>query len=587
MSIFNLISLLGGVALFLFGMMLMGDNLKNVAGNRLELVLYKLSGTPLKGILLGTGVTAVIQSSSATSVMVVGFVNSGMMKVNQAISIIKGAIIGTSITGWIICLSSLGGNAVGWVEIFSTENISAAIAVTGIVLRMFSKVPVRRHVGEIMLGFSVLMFGMSTMSGSVAVLRTNPTFIRLMTEFSRPLLGIITGILFTSIIQSSSAAVGILQALSATGAIRFDAALALLMGIAIGAAVPVLLSAVGANREGKLVAISYLAVNVIGVAIVSVLFYTWNALFPLPIMGRIMNVFSIALLNTVFRIIDVLVTAPFPKAVEKLSALPLRKKAEAAAEEQGEPNLLEERFLKHPALAVEQSRLTINSMAEKTERNIMESLELLNLYTDHGYAETERLEKLVDSYEDKLGTYLMQVTGPELNEAQKLSVSQYLHTITDLERISDHALNIAQSAREKHEKKISFSPEADREFQVLTSALRRILSLAITAFIDGDVNLAERIEPLEEHIDNLCDEMKIHHITRMQEGNCTLEHGFIFNDLITNFERVADHCSNLGLAVMEFKSGDLQAHEYLHNLKREQSESFRKYLDEYESLFSL
>lgn len=217
----------------------------------------------------------------------------------------------------------------------------------------------------------------------------------------------------------------------------------------------------------------------------------------------------------------------------------------------------------------------------------MESLELLNLYTDHGYAETERLEKLVDSYEDKLGTYLMQVTGPELNEAQKLSVSQYLHTITDLERISDHALNIAQSAREKHEKKISFSPEADREFQVLTSALRRILSLAITAFIDGDVNLAERIEPLEEHIDNLCDEMKIHHITRMQEGNCTLEHGFIFNDLITNFERVADHCSNLGLAVMEFKSGDLQAHEYLHNLKREQSESFRKYLDEYESLFSL
>ncbi len=587
MSIFNLISLLGGVALFLFGMMLMGDNLKNVAGNRLELVLYKLSGTPLKGILLGTGVTAVIQSSSATSVMVVGFVNSGMMKVNQAVSVIKGAIIGTSITGWIICLSSLGGNAVGWVEIFSTENISAAIAVTGIVLRMFSKVPVRRHVGEILLGFSVLMFGMSTMSGSVAVLRTNPEFVRLMTEFSRPVLGILAGILFTSILQSSSAAVGILQALSVTGAIRFDAAFALIMGIAIGAAVPVLLSAVGANREGKQVAISYLAVNIIGVTIVSILFYTWNRLFPLPFMGKIMNVFSIALLNTVFRIVDVLVTAPFPKAVEKLSSLPLRKKAETAAAEQEEPNLLEERFLKHPALAVEQSRLTINAMAEKTERNIMESLELLNLYTDHGYAETERLENLVDSYEDKLGTYLMQVTGPELNEAQKLSVSQYLHTITDLERISDHALNIAQSAREKHEKKISFSPEADREFQVLTSALRRILSLAITAFIDEDVDLAERIEPLEEHIDNLCDEMKIHHIKRMQEGSCTLEHGFVFNDLITNFERVADHCSNLGLAVMEFKNGDLQAHEYLHNLKHEQSDSFRQYLDEYESLFSL
>ena len=587
MGISNVLELLGGVALFLFGMALMGDSLKKVAGNKLELILFRLSSTPLKGILLGTGVTAVIQSSSATSVMVVGFVNSGMMKVRQAIGIVMGAIIGTSITGWIICLSDIGGSgASGWVELLSTDTLTAVIAVIGIVLRMFSSDTSKKHVGEIMLGFAVLMFGMKAMSGSVYGLRSSETFIGMLTTFSNPLLGIALGIVFTSLIQSASAAVGILQALAVTGAIRFDIALPIIMGIAIGAAVPVLLSALGASADGKRTALSYLMVDTFGVIIFSAIFYTANAIFDFSLMNMSMTTVSIALTNTVFRFIIVVLLAPFIPMLEKVCKLIIKDKPEDAAVLE-DFDRLEERFLSHPALAVEQCRLTVNSMAEKAKENVFDAFGLIGNYSDEGFALVTHTEDIVDKYEDKLGTYLVHITSHELDPELNGAVGKYLHTINDFERLSDHALNIAECAQELHEKQISFSEAGSRELNVLISAVREIISISIDAFVRNDLETAYRVEPLEELIDNLCDEMKLHHIDRLQKGICTLHHGFVFNDLLTNLERVSDHCSNIAVAIIELESENFDAHEYINSLIEVRSHGFDEYYGEYSKKYVL
>ena len=587
MGISNVLELLGGVALFLFGMALMGDSLKKVAGNKLELILFRLSSTPLKGILLGTGVTAVIQSSSATSVMVVGFVNSGMMKVHQAIGIVMGAIIGTSITGWIICLSDIGGSgSSGWVELLSTDTLTAVIAVIGIVLRMFSSDTSKKHVGEIMLGFAVLMFGMKAMSGSVYGLRSSETFIGMLTTFSNPLLGIALGIVFTSLIQSASAAVGILQALAVTGAIRFDIALPIIMGIAIGAAVPVLLSALGASADGKRTALSYLMVDTFGVIIFSAIFYTANAIFDFAFMNTSMTTVSIALMNTVFRFIIVALLAPFIPMLEKVCKLIIKDKPEDAAVLE-DFDRLEERFLDHPALAVEQCRLTVNSMAEKAKENVFDAFGLIDNFSDEGFALVTHTEDIVDKYEDKLGTYLVHITSHELDPELNGAVGKYLHTINDFERLSDHALNIAECAQELHEKQISFSEAGSRELNVLISAVREIISISIDAFVRNDLETAYRVEPLEELIDNLCDEMKLHHIDRLQKGICTLHHGFVFNDLLTNLERVSDHCSNIAVAIIELESENFDAHEYINSLIEVRAHGFDEYYGEYSKKYVL
>ena len=581
MGISNVLELLGGVALFLFGMALMGDSLKKVAGNKLELILFRLSSTPLKGV------TAVIQSSSATSVMVVGFVNSGMMKVRQAIGIVMGAIIGTSITGWIICLSDIGGSgASGWVELLSTDTLTAVIAVIGIVLRMFSSDTSKKHVGEIMLGFAVLMFGMKAMSGSVYGLRSSETFIGMLTTFSNPLLGIALGIVFTSLIQSASAAVGILQALAVTGAIRFDIALPIIMGIAIGAAVPVLLSALGASADGKRTALSYLMVDTIGVIIFSAIFYTANAIFDFSLMNMSMTTVSIALTNTVFRFIIVVLLAPFIPMLEKVCKLIIKDKPEDAAVLE-DFDRLEERFLSHPALAVEQCRLTVNSMAEKAKENVFDAFGLIDNFSDEGFALVTHTEDIVDKYEDKLGTYLVHITSHELDPELNGAVGKYLHTINDFERLSDHALNIAECAQELHEKQISFSEAGSRELNVLISAVREIISISIDAFVRNDLETAYRVEPLEELIDNLCDEMKLHHIDRLQKGICTLHHGFVFNDLLTNLERVSDHCSNIAVAIIELESENFDAHEYINSLIEVRSHGFDEYYGEYSKKYVL
>ena len=584
MSVADVISLLGGIALFLFGMSLMGEGLKKVAGSRLELVLYKLSSTPLKGVLLGTGVTAVIQSSSATSVMVVGFVNSGMMKVKQAIGVIMGAILGTSVTGWILCLSSLEGGS-GVVQLLSTEVLTGIVAVVGIILRMFTGKTSNRYVGEILLGFAVLMYGMSAMSGAVSPLRESEAFIRILTSFSTPILGILVGLAFTSVLQSASAAVGILQALAITGAVTFEVALPIVMGIAIGAAVPVLLSALGANLNGKRTAFIYLLIDVLGVLIWALLFYGANAIIHFTFLDAVMSSVSIALMNTLFRLATVIVLLPCIGLMEHMVEL-LFPDDGSAAEEQ-EMDRLEERFLQHPALSIEQSRLVTNSMAERAEGNLLMAVGLRNRWSDKDFRMVGETESVIDRYEDKLGTYLMKITSKSLSQSQSEEVSKYLHTISDFERISDHALNISEAAKEIHDKDLQFSPEACHELDVIESAVREILSIAVGAFVENDPQRASRVEPLEEIIDGLCDEMKSHHVDRLQSGSCTLNQGFVFNDLLTNYERVADHCSNIAVAIIELESDSFDTHEYLNSVRAMKSSSFARYYEEYKQEYHL
>ena len=585
LGISNIISLLSGVALFLFGMTLMGEGLKKVAGNKLELVLYKLAGNPIKGVLLGTGVTAIIQSSSATSVMVVGFVNCGMMKVKQAIGIVMGAILGTSVTGWIICLSSLEGGS-GWVSLLSTSTLTGIVAVIGIILRMFTKKQRNRHIGDILMGFAVLMFGMQTMSGAVAPLRESAAFLETLTTFSNPILGILVGLIFTSVLQSASAAVGILQALAATGVITFSVAFPLIMGIAIGAALPVLLSSLGANVNGKRTAFVYLLIDVLGVVIWSIVFYSVNAFAHFSFMEASMSSVSIAFLNTLFRLATVLVLTPFIGLIEKQICLIFKAPKESGREEEDFARL-EARFIGHPAVALEQSRQALNNMALEAKANLEDAFYLIRGYSEKGFNFVAQREDVVDRYEDKLGTYLINFTGKELTEQQNKDVTKFLHTIGDVERISDHAMNIAECAKEIYEKHIIFSDAAENELQIIFAAVNEISHNAITAFINNDMDLAYRVEPLEELIDNLCDEMKLHHVDRLHRGICRLDQGFVFNDLLTNYERVADHCSNIALAMIELESDSFDTHEYITSLKNVRSHSFDQYYEEYSKKFAL
>ena len=582
----TVINLLCGVALFLFGMLLMGDGLKNVAGNKLEVVLYKLTNTPIKGVILGTGVTAVIQSSSATSIMVVGFVNSGMMKVRQAIGIVLGAILGTSITGWIICLSDVGGGASDWLQLLSTATLTGIIAVVGIILRMFCKSRTKQHVGDIMMGFAILMTGMSAMSGAVEGLRESQAFINILTSFSNPFLGILAGTLITCVLQSASATIGILQALSMTGAVSFEVALPIVMGIAIGAAVPVLLSALGTNISGKRTAFVYLLIDVIGAVFWAAVFYTVNAFVHFDFMGHTMNMVDVALMNTLFRLLTVVLLAPFIKVLEKIVSFIFKEDPEDA-EETAEIDRLEERFIAHPAIALEQSNNAVCSMARKARKNLSRAFELIYDYSDDKYRVIQNKEDVIDRYEDKLGTYLVKLTGRELTDEQGREISKILHTIGDFERIGDHAVNFADIAREINEKHLKFSDAAQKEIDVITSAVSEVVILATDAFMNNDIELARRVEPLEEVIDGLCDEMKLRHVKRLQLGECTLDHGFVYNDLLNNYERIADHCSNIAVAMIELDRDLFDTHEYLNRVKTAFETTFRQYYNEYSEQYKI
>ena len=581
MNFTDVIKLLGGVAMFLYGMSLMGDSLKRVAGNKLELILYRLSGTPLRGILLGAGVTAVIQSSSATSVMVVGFVNSMMMKLRQALAVIMGAVIGTSITGWLIALGAVGSSGSSPVfQLLSTEGISAMAAIAGILMRMICKKKTLIHIGDILMGFAVLMFGMKTMSSAVSGLHDDPGFISFLTNFNNPLLGILIGMVFTAILQSASASVGILQALSSTGLLTMEQTIPMILGIAIGASVPVILSGIGSSVEGRRTAFAYPVIEILRVILFAAVFYGLNAFLHFSFMGETVNMISIALINTLFRVSTVAVLAWFIPLIEKLiiRLVPSNPEEEAETEDM---KRLEERFLKYPTLAVEQTRLTMNKMAELAERSMIAAIALLDTFDPKGYAEVASLEGIVDRYEDKIGSYLMRLTGQEMTETQNKAVSQYLRAITDLERISDHALNIAQRAEEIRDKKIKFSDKGEKEMQNLKTAIREILHLAIESFVTGDAETAYRVEPLEQVIDVICRRMREKHTARLQKGKCTIGNGYVFNDLISDFERVSDHCSNIAIVQVELEDNALDVHELSEVLKEQNTHQFDMYYEEY------
>lgn len=584
MSISNVLALFSGVALFLYGMTLMGDGLKKVAGNSLEVILYKLSSNPLKGIALGAGVTAVIQSSSATSVMVVGFVNSKMMKVKQAIGIIMGAIIGTSITGWIVSLSSIEGSS-GILELLSTDSLTAIIAIIGIYLRMFCKHTRQKQIGDIMMGFAVLMFGMKAMSSSVSGLRNSEVFINMLTNFSNPLIGILVGALFTAVIQSASAAVGILQALSATGAITFEVAFPMLMGIAVGASLPVLLSALGASSDGKRSAFAYLLVDVLGAVIIGVLFYSLNMFMHFSFVEISLNTVSIALLNTVYRAIMVLMLAPCIGLIEKICRIIVKDDEEE--EELYEEDRLEERFIAHPALAIEQCRITINNMALITRDNICNACALLDGFSDKGFKKVEKKEDIIDRYADKLGTYMVKVTRKELNKQQNSEISKYLHTIEDFERIGDHGMNIAEAIRDLDQKKLGFTDEAKKELSSLVLAVEDMLTLTAEAFINNDLKLAYSIDPFESVVDDICEKLKLNHVERLKKGDCTIEAGIAFNDLITDLERIGDHCNNVFISMLEQEMDDYDMHQIKNTFTTDQIRDYNQLLETYKVKYSV
>ena len=586
MEIFSMVlSLLSGVALFLFGMSLMGDGLKQVAGNKLEAFLYKMTNTPLKGVALGTGVTSVIQSSSATTVMVIGFVNSGMMKLKQAIGIIMGANIGTSITGWILCLSYIQGSG-GIASIFSTATISAVVAVVGIIFRMFGKRSVHKNMGNIMLGFAVLMTGMQMMSGAVSPLRENQVFIDMLTMFSNPIAGILVGVAFTAVLQSASATVGVLQALSVTGILTFSSAFPIILGIGVGASCPVLVSAIGANKNGKRTALVYLLNDTFGMLIWSIGFYTISAFVHFDFLDNIMSPVSIALLNTVFRLVTVCILFPFINKLEKLVCWLVKDSAEEL-EDEADFDLLEERLLDYPALAIGQCHRAMSGMAKKLRKNVNRAMNLLNEYQQSKFDKVQRKEDLIDKYESRLGDYLIKLTKHEMNTAQTRQVSLYLHTINDFERIGDHASYIAYMSSDMHENKTQFSEDAWDELNVVMEAVREEINLTCKAFLENDKEMAQRVAPLGMVITTLCDELKMRHVERMSSGGCGLEEGTVFTDILNSFNRIAAHCASAMVALMNSDKENMDTHIHDSKVYPSDSSEYKTYLNEYNQKYEI
>lgn len=581
----TILAILGGVALFLFGMSLMGSGLQRVAGNSLEKTLFKLTSTPIKGVLLGTAVTAVIQSSSATSVMVVGFVNAGMMKVAQGIGVIMGANIGTSITGWILCLSYIEGSE-GIASLLSTATISAVVAVGGVILKLFTKHTKYHNVGDIMIGFAVLMVGMQQMSGAVAPLKDSEEFVSVLTAFNNPVLGILVGIVFTAILQSASASVGVLQALSITGAITFQSAFPIILGIGIGAAMPVLISAIGTSVKGKRIALVYLVNDLLGMIIWGTIFYVVSIFVDIPFMDMPMTPVLIALLNTIYRILTIVALFPFVKQIEKLVNVLVKEKTEKS-EEEADFELLEERFFGIPELAISQSHKCINGMAHTAQKNVSRATSMIGNYSEERFEKVCRKEDVLDKYEDRLGTYLMRVSKTQMNLKQSKQVSKFLHTISDFERLGDHANNIAFISKEISENGITFSVEAEEELDVIKAATEEIVDIAVSSFQTDDAAKATQVEPLREWIGNICDDSRSNHVKRLQEGQCEIQTGIVFNDLIMNYERISAHCSNIAAATIEADQSHFNTHKMLSEVHHHKNDQYKFAYKTYAEKFAL
>lgn len=587
MDFFDVLSMIGGLALFLFGMHVMSDSLAKLSGGKMERILEKLTSNKFKGVVLGAGVTAVIQSSSATTVMVVGFVNSGIMKLSQAVGIIFGANIGTTITSWILSLTGIEGSNF-WVQMLKPTSFSPILAIIGAAMLLFSKKDKFKDIGTILVSFAVLMFGMDMMSEAVAPLKDSPAFTKFFTLFSNPILGLLAGAILTAVIQSSSASVGILQALCSTGAIGYSSALPIILGQNIGTCVTALISSIGASKNAKRAAFVHLYFNVIGTIVFMALFYGINAFVHFEFMDGQANELGIAIIHTVFNVLATSVLLPFSKILEKLACLTIRdKKVDVAAvAKDKEFKLLDVRFLERPSFAVEQCIKTANNMAETVRKSIFMAMDLMNNYDPVKEKEVVDMEVLVDQYEDELGIYLVTLSTKNLSEEDSRTVSELLHTIGDLERMSDHSLNLVEAAREMHDKNMEFSEKAKNELQIFTEAVKRIIDESTDSFINNDRALALMVEPLEEVIDGMNNDLKERHVRRLREGKCTIELGFVLSDITTNYERIADHCSNIAISVLQVKQTNLESHDYLGKLKSDDPD-FKKHYSDFLRIYRL
>lgn len=586
MDIFGVLTLIGGLALFLYGMSVMGQGLEKISGGRLELLLERLTSNPIKAVLLGAGVTAVIQSSSATTVMVVGFVNSGIMKLYQAIGIIMGANVGTTVTSWILSLTGMSGDNL-FIRLLKPSSFSPILALIGIIFYMSGKNNRKKDVGEILLGFAVLMFGMESMSDSVKPLADVPEFTNILTMFQNPLLGVIIGAVLTAVIQSSSASVGILQALSVTGAFTYASVIPIIMGQNIGTCVTAMLSSIGAGKSAKRAAFVHLYFNIIGAIIFMVFYFGLNALIGFSFSDDTVGGAQIALVHSIFNISTTLILLPFIRVLEKLAYLtiPVSEKEKQAVEDM-EFQVLDDRFLQTPAFAIEQCRSLANQMAQLSEECFFKAMQSLTDFSKETIEEVIALENKIDVYQDKLSNYLTKLSSRNLAYQDGQNVSMLLHCITDMERISDHAVNVAESAQTMQKRNLSFSKKATEEMNVYRNAMQDILNQTVQAFIYGDEHQAMSVEPLEEVIDKLNKNIKKRHVRRLRKGKCTIDLGLILSDVATNFERVADHCSNIAVYLIQEQDTDLEAHSYVNHL-REDDNSFERQVAILEEKYSL
>ncbi len=586
MSIFNVLAMIGGLALFLYGMHVMGDGLTKASGGKLEKILEKLTSNKLYAVILGAGVTAIIQSSSATTVMVVGFVNSGIMKLSQAIGVIMGANIGTTVTSWILSLAGIQSDNF-WIQLFKPESFTPILALVGIILLMFSKKEKKHDIGNILLGFAVLMFGMTSMSEAVAPLADVPEFTSILTAFTNPVLGVIAGALLTAAIQSSSASVGILQALCITGAVDYRMAIPIIMGQNIGTCITAIISGIGANRNAKRAALIHLYFNIIGSVVFLVLFYTVNAFVHFEFLDAPATALGVAIIHSVYNMFATAILLPFSGVLEKLSYLTLPEEKTDAVVSTSDIPVLDVRFLDTPPIATAQCKNAAVKMAELCRQALFQAMDLLKRYDEEKAEEVRKMESMVDEYEDELGNYLVKLSSKSLTERDSHTISMLLHCIGDFERISDHALNICQSAKELYTKDQKFSKKAEEEITVFAGLIREIVDTSVKVFETEDVVLAKEVEPMEEVVDGLNDEIKKRHVKRLRKGKCTIELGFVLSDITTNFERVADHCSNIAISLIQIPDDAYASHEYVENLEKGEDSQYHEALVKYTEKYML
>jgi phosphate:Na+ symporter len=583
MTIFDFLTLLGGLAMFLFGMNIMGDGLEKISGGKLEGILEKMTSSRIKGVFLGLGVTAIIQSSGAVTVMAVGFVNSGIMQLRQVIGIMMGAHIGTTVTAWILSLTGIEGTNV-FLQLLKPSSFAPLLAFIGIIIMMFAKTDKKKNAANILIGFSILMIGMNTMSSAVSTLKDVPEFTSLLLKFSNPILGILAGALLTGVLQSSSAAVGILQALSVTGAVSVEVAFPIILGMNIGACTPVLISAIGTNKNAKRTALANLTLAISGVLLALVVFYGVDAIVGLPFVSEQVNATSIAIIHSVFNIFACVVLFPFGGLIEKLMYKIIKDDPESKKVEE-EPTLVDDRFLLTPAYALDKVKEKCDEMALLAKSNISMSIDFIKVYNRVKDEKIKANEKLLDQYEDELETYLVKISSLDLSVVDSMRFSKYSHAIGNFERIGDYGVNILKTKRTMHKAKIHFTDDANKELDIMGKAVKEIIENSTKAFMDDDIELAATIEPLEQVINNLKAELRARHEKRINDGECTIENGLLFFDIINSFERIADHCSNLAVCIIELSQGSYQTHSYLKGVKSSENrhfmESFEEYLNKY------